>query len=65
LFGAFGEFNETAGDSPFAFAWFVSSFYESNLAFFDYNCADAYNWLVRVQPLHRITPLQVILLFVS
>src|SRR5208283_5836497 len=41
-----------AWNGPFSFAWFVSPFYESNLAVVDYYCADAYNWLVRVQPFH-------------
>jgi len=49
---AFAKLDQSAWNTPFSLAWLIAAFYKRYLALADYDCADAYDWLVRVQPFH-------------
>ena len=44
-----------AGNAPFALAGVVAPFDKYDFAILDYDYADAYDWLSRVHPCHKLT----------
>src|SRR4030066_539279 len=57
LRNALAQLYQTAWNCPLPLAWLVAPFLQQDLARVNDDCADAYYWLVRVQPLQRILPL--------